>query len=530
MQFKHALLLIVSLGSLLQSAQAQQAQSNDLPLSADIGEVKLNGVSTYDSKEGAYYLTGGGTNMWGAKDELHMSYRKLNGDFILQARAALAKLNPVPHSNESATIDYPATPDPHRKYGLIVRSSLEPDAPYLDIAVHGDGMLTSMQFRRTKGAITEQIRCGIDLPDELQLIRHGNKYTAQVAKHGDEYTTVGHEPNTTTEIELEFGAEVYVGLFVCSHNPEQIVSAKFDNVRVSVPAKDDFRPYRDYIGSRLELLELATGNRRVIHTVEDSMQAPNWTNDGKFLIYNRNGKMYRFELESGTATQLDTGDVVNNNNDHVLSFDGKQLGISSSSGNPRKSTIFTLPATGGKPKQITNNANHSYLHGWSPDSKFLIYTAERNGDYDIYRCTINGENETNLTKTPGLDDGSEYTADGSQIYFNSTRSGLMQIWKMKADGSEQTQITDDAHNNWFPHLSPDGKSFVMITYSKDIEPTDHPFYKYVTIRQLNLNGGQPKVVAYLYGGQGSINVPSWSPDGKYLAFVSNSNVVPETAP
>jgi Tol biopolymer transport system component len=527
MQFKNALLAVsVSVFVLSQSvATAQHSQSGDLSISSDVGAVKLKGSSAYDAKNDRYLLTGGGTNMWNTQDELHMITRKMKGNFILQAHASLTKISSPSGSDASSAIEYPETPDPHRKYGLIVRSSLEPDAPYLDIAVHGDGMLTSMQFRRTKGAITEQIRCAVDLPSELQLVRHGDKYIAQVAQYGEEYSRVGHEPNTTTEIELDLGDEVYVGLFVCSHNPDHNVSAMFDNVRLSVPAKDDFRPYRDYIGSRLELLDLSTGKRRIIHTTDDSMQAPNWTIDGKFLIYNRNGKMYRFELATGNVSQLDTGDVVNNNNDHVLSFDGKMLGISSSSGNPRKSTIYTLPATGGKPTQVTDNANHSYLHGWSPDGKFLIYTAERNGDYDIHRCTVDGKDETNLTKTAGLDDGSEYTPDGSQIYFNSTRSGLMQIWKMKADGSGQTQVTDDAHNNWFPHLAPDGKSFVMISYSKDIEPTDHPFYKYVTLRRVNVDGGTPKTIAYLYGGQGTINVPSWSPDGKYIAFVSNSDAL-----
>ncbi len=199
---------------------------------------------------------------------------------------------------------------------------------------------------------------------------------------------------------VDLGDEVYVGLFVCSHNATVIEKAEIDNVRITQPAADDFRPYRDYIGSQLETMEIATGHRRVVLSVPDSLQAPNWSRDNQ-LIYNRNGKLYRIPSAGGPSEMIETGTAIQNNNDHVLSFDGRWLGISNHTGPNRKSVIFTLPVSGGVPKQVTRGDMHSYLHGWSPDGKYLLYTAERNGDFDIHRISVEGGEEVNLSKTPG---------------------------------------------------------------------------------------------------------------------------------
>ena len=254
-----------------------------------------------------------------------------------------------------------------------------------------------------------------------------------------------------------------------------------------------------------------------VHHVDDSIQAPNWTPDGKRLLMNRNGRLYSFDLAARTLSDIDTGSMTRNNNDHALSFDGTMLGLSG--GQP--SVVYTVPAGGGMPRQITP-AGPSYLHGWSPDGKFLAFTGQRNGDYDVYLVPSGGGPEQRLTTTPGLDDGPAFTPDGEWIYFNSARTGRMQIWRMRPDGTGQEQLTSDDFNNWFPHVSPDGRSIVFITYGPEIPAEDHPWYKRVYIRKMPRDGGKPAVVAYVYGGQGSMNVNSWAPDSKSIAFVSNS--------
>jgi TolB protein len=464
----------------------------------DVGSPAIKGSTTYDPKAQSYTIIGGGTNMWGARDEFQFAHRKLTGDFILRAHVRFIGKGV----------------DPHRKIGWIVRQSLAADSPYADAAIHGDG-LTSLQFRRTAGGATEQIESTAKGPDVVQLERRGRTFIMSVAKFG--------EPFTTTELaELDLGDEVYVGLFVCSHNPEVQEQAVFTNVRIDVPPKAGWRPYRDYIGSNLEIMTIADGARTVVHTSPISLQAPNWTLDGKSLIYNSEGKLYLFDLATRTAAVLDTGFATRNNNDHVLTFDGKTLGISHHSADDNgRSVIYTLPATGGTPKRITANSP-SYFHGFSPDGKWLVYTGQRNNELDIYKISAEGGDEIRLTTAAGVDDGSEYTPDGQWIYFNSLRTGLMQIWKMRPDGTEQTQVTNDQFNNWFPHPSPDGKTMVVLSYGQDVEPADHPFYRHVYLRHMNIDGSNPKVIAYLYGGQGTINVPSWSPDGTRIAFVSNT--------
>jgi len=221
---------------------------------------------------------------------------------------------------------------------------------------------------------------------------------------------------------------------------------------------------------------------------------------------------------------IDSGFAIRNNNDHVLSFDGSMLAISDQSQDEHRSTVYTLPTGGGTPKRITR-LSPSYLHGWSPDGKYLVYTGGRDGEFDIYRMASDGSGEeTRLTDFKGLDDGPEYSPDGRYVYFNSTRGGRMQLWRMKPDGTDPEPVTNDEYNNWFPHISPDGKQIAFLSYGQDVAPAEHPYYKHVYLRLMPVEGGTPRVVAYVYGGQGTMNVPSWSPDGRMLAFVSNNDL------
>jgi TolB protein len=497
-------LTLVMLSGAIVFLDAQSAPLGDFDGHADIGAPKIAGSAAYNPVSQEYTIAAAGTNMWGQRDEFHFVWKRMTGDFILHTRVHLVGKGV----------------DPHRKGGLIVRAGQHADAAYADGVVHGDG-LTSLQFRRTKGAVTEEKQAAVRGADVLQLERRGTAVIFSAARFG--------EPFVETEVtNFNLGDEVLVGLAVCSHNAAVVERAVFSNVRIIRPAKPDFVPYRDYIGSVLELLDVETGRRQAIYRSEHPFEAPNWTTDGAALIYNSSGRgetrgrLFRFDLAARRPTPIETGTLNRANNDHVLSFDGRMLGISDGSAGGG-SAIYTVAATGGTPKRITP-LTPSYLHGWSPDGRWLVYTGGRNKQFDIYKIASDGNGaEIRLTDTPGLDDGPEYSPDGKYIYFNSIRGGrTMQIWRMDADGKNATQITDDHLNNWFPHISPDGRWIAFISFPGDVDPSDHPYYKRVYLRLMPVESGTPKVIAYVYGGQGTINVPSWSPDGRMFAFVSNS--------
>jgi len=287
----------------------------------------------------------------------------------------------------------------------------------------------------------------------------------------------------------------------------------------------DIETLRKWIAERdsysiLETVDVHTGKRTMLKEFDYVIEAPNWTRDGEYLVYNSQGKMFAYELETGEIKEIDTGFAIDCNNDHVLSPDNNQLAISHFTNEDATSRIYTLPLEGGNPTLITAKGP-SYLHGWSPNSEQLAYCAERDGQYDIYTIPVNGGAETQLTDEPGLDDGPEYSPDGKHIWFNSTRTGLMQVWRMDADGSNPTHIVKEDANGWFPHVSPNGQWVAYIAYGKDdVEPGDHPPNKNVELRLVPAEGGASKTIVKLFGGQGTMNVNSWSSDNRTIAFVS----------
>lgn len=467
----------------------------------DIGEVRHAGKTEHNPQTDTYTITAAGTNIWGTSDEFHFAWKSIQGDFILRAHVAFVG----------------GGVNPHRKLGWMVRENLRPDAAHLSGNVHGDG-LSSLQWRPDTASEILEIQGEVQAPEVIQLERRGNRFTFSMAKEGQPWTSI------TKELELD--NELLAGLFVCSHEADVLESARFWNVRFIKPERQESEAYEDYLGSRLEILDTKTGLRKVLLHSAHSIQAPNWTPDGRTLIYNSNGYLYTFDLESGAINVLDTGFANRNNNDHVLSANGKYIAISHhNEADSGASSIYYLPIEGSpEPIKVTRDGvGPSYLHGWSADRSTMLFTGSRNGQYDIYAVDVDTGAETQLTDQPGLDDGSEYSPDGKWIYFNSNRTGTMQIWRMRPDGSDQEQLTFDAYQDWFPHVSPDGSQVVMITYPKEVPSGDHPFYKHCMLRIMPAEGGPVKALAYVYGGQGTINVPSWSPDGRYLAFVSNSD-------
>uniref|UniRef100_UPI0032163F20 TolB family protein n=1 Tax=uncultured Draconibacterium sp. TaxID=1573823 RepID=UPI0032163F20 len=462
-----------------------------------IGNAKLTGSTVYDAATQMYLLKGAGKNMWFDQDECWFEFKKISGDFILSANLAFLGKG----VNE------------HRKIGVMIRSDFAGNAAYVNCAIHGDG-LTSMQFRKAKAENTDEVKSAILHPEFVQIERQGNKYTVRISKANQPLETV-------SEQSFDFGEDVLAGLFICSHDENVLESAKFWNVRLDIPAADGVDGYQQQSPSRLEIIDIENGFRKLIYETTAHIEAPNWSRDGKYLLYNSDGRLYKFDLETKRPTVLNTGFATSNNNDHGISFDGKTIAISHhlEENGKHNSIIYTLPVNGGNPARITAKGP-SYWHGWSPDGKWLTYCAARNGNYDVYKIPANGGDEIRLTTTEGLDDGPEYSPDGKYIYFNSARTGTMQIWRMKPDGAEQEQVTFDDFQNWFVHPSPDGKWLIMISYLPEVPAGSHPHNQRVMLRLMPVEGGKIKTVAFLYGGQGTINVPSWSPDSKKVAFVS----------
>ena len=276
--------------------------------------------------------------------------------------------------------------------------------------------------------------------------------------------------------------------------------------------------------SYLNTLDVETGEVHTLRAFDRVIEAPNWLKQSNRILYNSQGHIYACDLDSGEETELDSGECDNCNNDHVVSPDERYLAVSHSArGAGFSSRVYVFPIEGGEPRLVTPNSP-SFLHGWSPDGREFAYCAFRQHDgrmeVDVYTIPAEGGEETRLTQG-GFNDGPEYSPDGEYIWFNSTRTGLMQIWRMKRDGSEQTQMTFNARNNWFGHVSPDGKKVVYLSYGKDdLEAHEHLPNMPVELWLMNADGSEPRKIASLFGGQGSINVNSWAGDSRRIAFVS----------
>jgi TolB protein len=457
---------------------------------SDVGTVARVGSARFITDSNEYKITGGGANMWGQKDAFHFLWNNVSGDLSLTARIRWVG----------------SGKNPHRKAGWMIRQSLTDDSPYADAVVHGNG-LTSLQFRTTKGGPTEEIQSPLTAPPFIRLERRADVFSLYVSEDGKVYQPVG-----SVSVRLE--NPVHVGLVVCSHDDTTTETAIFSDVEIK--SLGTFEMKDRVLESSLETLSVEMGQSQTLYRSRSHFEAPNWSRDGEFLLFNSGGRLYTITISGGTPKLLDTGFADHCNNDHGFSPDGTMLAISHQ--HEGKSQIYVLPSTGGTPRLVTR-LGPSYWHGWSPDGRTLAYCAERNGNFDVYTIPAEGGQETRLTTADGLDDGPDYSPDGRYIYFNSERTRAMRIWRMDSDGAHQTQMTnDEQYADWFPHPSPNGKWIVFLSYDRTV--TGHPANKDVTLRIMSPSGGKPKVLTRLFGGQGTINVPSWSPDSRYIAFVS----------
>ncbi len=453
------------------------------------------GSMKFDADKREYLITGGGANMWMTNDAFHFVWVKVSGDFNLAADIKF----PAPGGNA------------HRKACLMIRQSLDAGSAYVDIAAHGNG-LTAMQCRDGGGELTHEIQFNVSAPQRLQLEKRGDFISASF--------TATNEPMQPSGAMYKqaFKEPFYIGLAVCAHDNKTSEQAQFSNVELQT----NVIAGSPAIECTLETILVGATDRSVVYHTAKHIEAPNWSRDGKFFLFNSGGRIYKLAVTNGIPEVLDTGSETNCNNDHGISPDGTQIAISDGSQGNRQSRVYVLPIAGGTPRQITPAGPPSYWHGWSPDGKTLAFCGQRSTNFDVYSVPAAGGQETRLTDAPELDDGPDFSPDGNYIYFNSERTGLMQIWRMKPDGSGQEQITSDDYNNWFAHPSPNGQWIVFLTYEKGVK--GHPANQDVMLRLMSLSDKKIRLLAKLYGGQGTMNVPSWSPDSRNVAFVSYQRV------
>jgi len=486
--------LIVSSGYLVSArlwAQAPTAAIGLFEGRTDVGTILLPGSVNYDPAIKTYTITGSGENMWLAVDAFQFVWKKVTDDITLTADISF--LN--------------KTGNEHKKAVLMLRQSLDEDSVYADVALHASG-LTSLQFRDETGALTREVQSNRSAPKRLRIAKRGDYVYMSLAAEGEPRVAGGW-------IRIPLHGPFYVGLGVCSHDKDVAETAIFSNVELTQPSAAAAGEPALY--STLETIDIESADRRVAYLAPGRFEAPNWTRDGSAFLFNRDGHLERLAVGSDKPVVIDTGFANRCNNDHGISPDASQIAISDNSQGDHESRVYIVPVAGGTPRAITQKSP-SYWHGWSPDGKTLAFVGQRNGDFDIYAIAAAGGDETRLTAAKGLDDGPEYSPDGKYIYFNSERTGHMQVWRMRPDGSEQEQVFSDDLNNWFPHISPDGRWMVFLTYAADVN--GHPENKDVMLRLMSLADKKITILARLFGGQGTINVPSWSPDSSQLAFVS----------
>jgi TolB protein len=499
-------LLLVVAAPLLVLAQRAEGALGTFESQTDVGTLLHPSVASYDAAKRAYTITASGNNMWSTEDDFHFVWTKMSGDIALSAEISIL--------GQGGNL--------HKKGVLMIRQSLDPDSVYVDVALHANG-LTALQFRDEKGAVTHDIEMSLanPAPKRLRLDKHGDFF----------YMTTGTSDSdlhpSGASIHVAIKEPFYVGIGMCAHDKDVLETGIFTDVEVGKPSASAASNAQSTLYSTLETIAIDSTDRHIIYSAPEHFEAPNWTHDGASLIFNRDGRLLRIPIAGGTAQPINTGFAILCNNDHGLSPDATQLAVSDQSQEDHKSLVYIVPAAGGTPRRITKNSP-SYWHGWSPDGKTLAFVGERSTDpfHHIYTIPVTGGPETQLTTNPNNDDGPEYSPDGSYIYFNSERTGAMQIWRMRPDGTGQEQVISDETNDWFPHISPDGKWMVFLSYAKDVK--GHPPNHDVALRLMSLADNKITVLAKLFGGQGTINVPSWAPDSKHLAFVSYQLVSGET--
>ena len=348
----------------------------------DVGETPKKGSFQFDSSSGEYRVTGGGANMWAATDAFQYVWTKISGDVTITADV---------HFEGSGAVA-------HRKAALMIRQNLEPGSAYADVAVHGDG-LTSLQFRPTDNAITQEIRSDLKAPTRIRIERRGERFTMYAGNAGEELKPAG--PAT-----VALQDPVYIGLAVCSHDANVLETAVFSNVKIEKSAPQAAQ--RPRYGSKISVFDFTDKSTRVIYETEESFEAPNWSLDGRYLLANSGGRLYRIPLDGSAPQPLSVDSSLRCNNDHGISPDGKLLAFSAASPSSRQSQVYVADSDGSNAHMVVSAAP-SYFHGWSPEGKWLAFVSQRDGNFDLFRISPKGGEEQRLTVNRGYDDGPDYS-------------------------------------------------------------------------------------------------------------------------
>jgi len=517
-------------------AQVLTLSAEDLPApwkQTDVGTAAVGKTATVQGTAkfvDDVFTLAGTMDLWGPADGFHFVWQPAQGDLVLVARVT--------------SIDNPGGVG-HAKAGLCIRESLDGGSRCVtQCTTPGDGT----QFTYRENTDDKTVRIFPDpanpkpavpkgkFPCWLKLVRRGNEFSGYESLDGDTWWLTG-------QVQLDFKADVVIGLTSSSHTKDTLTTSVFNHVKltksgaagkkIGAAATGAKGAQRNRI-AKLTTIAVDGSDKRVIYEVREDIQAPNWSPDGRWLVINSRGALLRI-LADGSANPevISIGDVKGVNNDHVLSPDGKTIYFSA------MGHIYGVPFVGGQPRRLSNDHPPEqqfkyFLHGVSPDEKTLAYTGAEaeNGDpfarLDLYTIPATGGADTRLTNTPAADDGPEYSPDGNWIYFNSELNakipGHAQCYRMRPDGTGIAQLTHDERVNWFPHISPDGKWIVYLSFPPGT--LKHPADKDVILRRMRPDGSEQADIVAFTGGQGTINVNSWSPDSRHFAFVSYEILAP----
>jgi Tol biopolymer transport system component len=468
---------------------------------SDVGSVVPPGSARYDAGQERYTLTSAGANTWYHVDAFHYLWKKVSGDISLTAQISFP-----PHS-------YAHEPNPHRKAILMFRQTLDAGGVYAAASQHGSGM-TALQYRLDRGANTQDIELNIDAPQTVRIEKRGETVTMFLSQKGEPLHPVG------ASITLRLAEPYYVGLAALSHEVDTTDVVEFSHVKLETLSAP---PQNAKLALYSTLLAIQTEDQyrraMVVRSVKAYMQSANWAPDGNSIYVYEAGRIAKVPYlqpgVGGEAQFIDTGSLVGCSGNYGLSPDGKSLAVSCAESKDTTHQVYVLPALGhAAPRRVTGGAASSYFHAWSPDSGTIAFTRGSADRADIFTVPAQGGAEVRLTRDT-VNDGPDYSADGKYIYFDSSRSGMTQIWRMRIDGSGAEQLTDDDHRNSSPHISRDGKTIAFLSQPPDAASGIGA----ASIRLMSLADGQLRTLVSFQGDRGSFSMYGWG-DANHLAFVS----------